>query len=300
MVATVGNDYRIKIWSFDGQTLSATGKEWTANNYFPDAAFSPDSTRLVFPDGPFVRTFTVSGWVEGPPLKGDGANNDFKGAAFTPDGTKVISVDDRGSSGGTVYVHDINTTSGIPMTMKSIPDEPWSFGVSPRAVNGTVGIAVGGYPASSAPYAGAMNVLGLTGTTLGDPVRLGTRSTINKTPTDSAVFSTDGTILAQGEDYGAVRFWTFPLASTTPTPVQDNLTFAGGSEVAALAFAPNGMYYAVGGGSQLSIYGMGSPTELDRLAAPMLMDGIASIAFSPNGRAMILGQDNCGRVLVCY
>jgi hypothetical protein len=73
--------------------------------------------------------------------------------------------------------------------------------------------------------------------------------------------------------------------------------------VGAIAFAPNGMYFAVGGAffnGQLSIYNVAPPqAELTRLGAPTLMNNIASLAFTPNGGAILAGEDDCGTVLVC-
>jgi hypothetical protein len=62
------------------------------------------------------------------------------------------------------------------------------------------------------------------------------------------------------------------------------------------------MYFALGGAfynGQLSIYGVSNQTEAARLAAPTLTANILSLAFTPNGAAIIAGEDACGMVLVC-
>jgi WD40 repeat protein len=126
------------------------------------------------------------------------------------------------------------------------------------------------------------------------------QSTSSATPVDSVRFSADGTLLAEGEDYGAVRWWAYPITSTTP--VGDMITFAGGDSVSGLAFSPNGMYLALGGAffnAQLSIYNVGTQAELARLAAPTLTANIQSLTFTPSGAALIAGEDDCGAVLVC-
>jgi WD40 repeat protein len=180
--------------------------------------------------------------------------------------------------------------------MKNVPSEPWSLGVSPRAASdGSVGIAVGTYYSSVA-------VLKLTGNILTDPMMLPTRrqSTSFATPVSTVQFSADGALLAEGEDSGAVRWWAYPITSTTP--VGDMITFAGGDTVNAVGFAPNRMYIAVGGGfanTQLSIYSVATQAELTRLAAPALTGDIASLVFTPNGNAIIAGEDACGAGLVC-
>ena len=62
-----------------------------------------------------------------------------------------------------------------------------------------------------------------------------------------------------------------------------------------MAFSPNGMYLAIGG-SQLSVYGATAHTELDR-GTPA--NGVAAVAFSPSGNAIIAGLNGCGAVIVC-
>src|SRR5205085_931083 len=136
----------LKIWKFDGQTLSAEGHIFAANSGIHGAAFSPDGTRFAFTDGPTVRTYTINGWVAGTTLLGDGGGDFLMGVAFTPNSQRILSFDDKGSSGGNVYAHDVTTTSGLPTLTKKVPDEPWSFGVSPRAAaDGSLGVAVGSY-----------------------------------------------------------------------------------------------------------------------------------------------------------
>ena len=69
-------------------------------------------------------------------------------------------------------------------------------------------------------------------------------------------FSPDGSQFVMGEDYGAVRFFAYPLA-TPPAPLGNLITFAGGDSVSDIAFAPSGKYVAIGGAfsvKQLSIY----------------------------------------------
>src|SRR4029079_1536579 len=85
-VATIGSDYRLKIWNFDGRTLTAAGTVLTTNSYsHASIAFTPDGTRMVFTDGPVVRTYTVNGWTAGTMLMGDGGNDTLTGLGLTPD-----------------------------------------------------------------------------------------------------------------------------------------------------------------------------------------------------------------------
>jgi WD40 repeat protein len=233
-----------------------------------------------------VKTYTVNGWTAGTALLNGGGSDYIFDLGFTPNG-RLVSATSIGTVGGDVFVHDWGTA--LPAITKRVPDEPWSFAVSPRAAaDGSVAIAVGGYNATT-------QVLTLTGSQLTGPTVLPTSIDTHVTATG---FSVDGTLLAAGEDYGAIRFWSLPLA-TSNTPIGPEISFAGGDTVGALAFSPGGLYLAAGGAffaGQLSIYSVASHTEVDR-ALPV--NNIDTLVFSPSGAAIIAGEDDCGAVLVC-
>jgi WD40 repeat protein len=72
-----------------------------------------------------------------------------------------------------------------------------------------------------------------------------------------------------------------------------------GEIVNDIAFSPNGMYVAVGGGftnTKLSIYNLATHTQV-ATAAPT--GDINSLVFTPNGAAIIAGLDECGHIIVC-
>ena len=80
----------------------------------------------------------------------------LRSVAFTPDG-RLVSATSIGTAGGDVFVHDL-AAAALPAITKQVPDEPYSFAVSPRAAaDGSVAIAVGS-------YYGTTQVLALTGT----------------------------------------------------------------------------------------------------------------------------------------
>jgi WD40 repeat protein len=166
--------------------------------------------------------------------------------------------------------------------------------VSPTAVNGNVGIAVVGTDGYAAVYS-----LGPT-FTVGTPVVLD----VTADPVPSAAFSPNGALLAVG-DYDAVtRFWTYPVASATTLPTGANIVIDPTSQqiVRGLAFSPNGSYLAVAGGysGDVSIWDVASRSELHRTAVPGSPPNDAlSIAFSPSGNAIVVGERGCGKVLLC-
>jgi hypothetical protein len=294
IVATGGNDSRVKIWSFDGRTLTQTGTFLPGFNGYT-VVFSPDGTRLAYTSNLSsttvgVRVYTVTGWDAGTTLQDDGSGNILRGVGFTPDSQRVVSVNAIGFAGGDVFVHNIGG-SALPAYTARVANEPYTLAVSPRAgSDGSVPIAVGS-------YYGTTTVLSLGTTGFAATPKDIPASTTNRT-TYTVEFSPDGSQLVTGEDYGAVRFFGIPLAAT-PTPVGATINFAGGDTVNDVTFAPNGMFLAVGGAfstKQLSIYNVATHAEVDR-ATPAA--DVVSIAFAPNGSAIIAGLDDCGSVIVC-
>ena len=294
IVATGGNDARVKIWSFDGRTLTQTGTFLPGFNGYT-VAFSPDGTRLAYTSNLSsttvgVRTYTVAGWAAGTTLQDDGSGNTLRGVGFTPDGQRVVSVNAIGFAGGDVFVHNVGG-SALPAYTMRVANEPYTLAVSPHAASdGSVAIAVGS-------YYGTTTVLSLGTTGFAAMSKDIPASTTNRT-TYTVEFSPDGSQLVTGEDYGAVRFFGYPLAAT-PAPVGSTINFAGGDTVNDVTFAPSGMFLAVGGAfstKQLSIYNVATHAEVDR-ATPAA--DVESIAFAPNGSAIIAGLDDCGSVIVC-
>jgi WD40 repeat protein len=294
LVATGGSDYRVKIWNFDGRTLSATGTLLPDFNRYT-VVFSPDGTRLAYTatltgSNVGIRTYAVVGWAAGTTFQDDGSKNVLRGVGFTPDGQRLVSVNAIGFDGGDVFVHNV-TGSALPAYTARVAHEPYTLAVSPVAAgDGSVGVAVGSYYGTATVL--SLGTSGFAGMPKDVPASINSRTIY------TLEFARDGSQLVTGEDYGAVRFFAYPLAAT-PAPIGDAINFAGGDTVNDVAFSPNGMYLAVGGAfgkTQLSIYSVATHMELDR-ATPAA--DVSSLVFSPNGAAIIAGLDACGSVIVC-
>ena len=252
LVATGGDDYRVKIWSFDGHTLTATATVLTEFNG-NTVVFSPDGTKLAYTSGLLnsgtisIRTYAVSGWAAGTTYLDDGSKNMLVGVGFTPDGQRLVTANAIGNPGGDVFVYNVGG-SALPAYTAHVTRQPYGLAVSPRAAaDGTVGVAVGAYDGIATVF--ALGSSGFVGTSKDIP------ASASGNTTTTLEFSPDGSQLVTGEDYGAVRFFAYPLA-TTPTPIAPAIKFAGGDTVNDVAFSPNGMYLAVGGAfgvKQLSI-----------------------------------------------
>jgi WD40 repeat protein len=237
-----------------------------------------------------IRTYTVSNWQPSTTYQDDGSKNILRGVGFTPDGTRLVSVNAIGSAGGDVFVHNVGG-SALPAYTSRVAHEPYTLSVSPHAASdGAVAIAVGSYYGTTTVL--SLGAMGFMSTSKDVP------SATNSRTTYTTAFSPDGSLLVTGDDYGAVRFFAYPLAAT-PAPISPAITFAGGDSVNAIAFSPSGMYVAVGGGfstKQLSIYNVATHMEADRTAPA---GDVTAVAFSPNGSAIIAGLDTCGSVIVC-
>ena len=288
LVATAGDDGRVKVWNFDGRTLTPAGTALTGFTGH-GVAFSPDGKRLAYTAGATVKTYTVTGWIAGAALLGDGSNNDLVSVAFTPDSQRVVSVNAIGSAGGDVFVHNLGGST-LPALMAHVAKQPASLAISPSAAsNGTVGVAVGTYDGTIAVL--ALGDSALTGPTV-LPASPGSGGVF------AVAFSANGSLLAAGDDSGVIQLWAYPLSGAGTSG--NNLSFAGGDVINALAFSPSGAYMAVGGAfstKQLSIFSVSTRAEIDR-TTPAGGD-INALAFSPNGAAIIAGEDACGYVIVC-
>jgi WD40 repeat protein len=178
--------------------------------------------------------------------------------------------------------------TGVPSGAAHVTDEPTSIGVSPRAVAGSVGVAVGS-------YYGSTQVLMLTTDAFSAPVRLAANGTGSIW---SPSFSPDGTMLASGESAGWVRFWSLPVTATSVANGTD-IRFAAGAY--GVAYSPAGTHLAVAGGFSspiLSIYDAATRGEVAR-GMPAPSDDVEAVAFAPNGLAVIAGLYDCGKVYVC-
>jgi WD40 repeat protein len=100
-------------------------------------------------------------------------------------------------------------------------------------------------------------------------------------------FSPDGTLLAGGDDDGAVRVWNAATGQPVGVPVQTNLAQANHVAVLGLAFSPDGTLLASGGGDgKLRVW---NPATGHVVAGPVRPDAhrsyvaVAGVAFSPDG-----------------
>jgi WD40 repeat protein len=284
LLITGGNDGRYVFWNFDGKTVTPEGHNITGGAY-GYAAFSPDGTMLAAGGSVDVHVFGVGTWSDLGSLTIDSASY---GVFFAPDGQRVVDAD-----ASSLYVHTVGTPPPIGKT--SLDDTPWAIAVSPAMVGGALGFA----SVSTSGYATVYNITGQA--TFGTPI---TFQPFQPSTNElwAAAFSPSGTQLAVGGYDSLVGIWKYPLASATDQPV---ISFsidepARLEDVNAIAFSPNGRYLAVAGGyndGSASIWDLTTTTRVGRY--PLASRYALSVAFSPSGNAIAVGEHGCGKFLVC-
>jgi WD40 repeat protein len=280
-VATGGDSFndQVKIWSFDGRTLTATGKILAGHT--GGLAFSPDGSRLAVVDGSIIRMWNTSNWSAGTSFKGSGSDN-MVGVGFTPNGQRVVSADHAGFSGGNLYVHAV-TGGEVAMITQHVDEEPASLGVSPKpAGDGSVGVVVG-------TYYGSAHVFTLGAGAFTGPVKVMTIAD-SRYGVSVVRFSPDGSLFVTSDQ--VTRFWKYPEG----TALAPDTTFG---DAAGLDFSPDGRYLVAAGTfttPKVSLIAVSNHAETARYTPT---DSADSVAFSPSGTAIVGGLDACGKVFVC-
>jgi WD40 repeat protein len=281
---TGGDDGRYVLWNFDGQTLVPEGHHITGGHY-GYLSISPDSATLVA-GGDDVHLFGINALTDD-----GGFTIDYTsyGVAWAPDGQRVIDIDNTN-----LYVHHVATLSQIAKA--ALVHVPWAMAVSPVAVGGGIGVVMPG----SAGYATIYSVSGTASTaTIGPPLDLD----VSPDPLWSAAFSPNGTQMATGGYDSFVNIWNYPLATASDAPA---ISFsvdepARLEDVQGMAFSPNGRYLAVATGyntaGHAAIFDLTTKTLVGRFALPTRF--ALSVAFSPSGNAIAVGEAGCGKFLLC-
>jgi hypothetical protein len=283
LVATGADDGRVKIWRFDGRTLTAEGHVLTDVGYGV-VAFSPSGNLLAIGWEGKIDLWNVATWTRARSLTIVNRSYDL---AFSADGTQIISIDLQN-----LYAHDINTSA--PLHTLALPENAWLSSVSPVGATSALPIAVATTNGTVRLYTHTP-----TGFTAGLVLTAGTVGTTTR----SVRFSPDGTLLAAGNSEGLLHLWNFPITSPNPTvPDMDVATPTTSSILNGIAFHPGGRFLAVAGGpdgaASVSTWMVGGLRNLVSSSITPIW-AVGSIAFSPSGSAIISGQLGCGLIDVC-
>jgi WD domain, G-beta repeat len=283
------SDDHVRIWTFDGTTLTPCGPSLSTFGY-PYLAFSPDGhTLAVGSSYDYVYLYDVPSWTLLRTLTSVGS--DFlTGVGFTPDSKMVITLGFDSLGGGDVYIDGVDGTAYTSLALGRDAD---LLAVSPVASGNSVNFAVTDYNGGVGVYAVTMG---------SSPTVTSTASVSQNTvdvPVYSAAFSADGSLLAAGSQEGTVVFWTIsPQGAAQPNgaiiTANDSSTFMNG-----LSFSPDGASIAVAVGgdtTKANLYGVTSRTLQAGFTAPNFVE---SIAFAPSQGAVVAGEFSCGQVLLC-
>ncbi len=100
-------------------------------------------------------------------------------------------------------------------------------------------------------------------------------------------------------------FWNFPVPSAVTPPTGTKISLGSTNDITdiiyGMAFSPNGQYIAITGGynqGSVQIWNVSTRTMVSRFNLPAGLEGL-SVAFSPNGSALVVGVHGCGKIFVC-
>ena len=285
LLATAGDDGRVKIWNFDGRTLTASGHVLSTSGQ-TYVAFSPDGATLVAGSNGTLTAYKTSNWTLGPSLTG--VSGQVRGVAVTADSQRIVTIDGANK----IYVHTL-ASGGTPVS--------YTIGVYPLSLSLQAGSSATQIVAAVGFNTGRAGTFQNTGPTIA-PLSAFTVETSASVNVLAAAFAPTGTLLAMGDDSGKLQFWSNPVSSGSPTGTA--LTFSTGpnaNAVAGLSWSRDGAYIAIAAGSAFaggsaSIYTYPARTQYAKIVPTYYP---SSVAFSPSGSALAIGEVTCGKVMLC-
>jgi hypothetical protein len=284
---TGGDDQRVKVWNFDGRTPTASGTVLPAVGY-GFFAISPNGMNVAVGNDGGIDIYSTSNWALQRTLATSGEYN--YGVGFAPDSARVISVDYYDE----MFIHAITNPTALSTEVATV------FGnglvVAPTQLASGLGVVVPG-------LGGDVTAFSVTGTsTFGTELYF-----VPSSPGAdmTAAFSPSGALLAVGDTDSNVRFWNYPLATAVTPPTGATISIGSTSgapdAVGGVAFSPDGQHIAIAGGTgqgSVSIWNVSTRSMVSRFDMPAGHFG-KSVAFSPSGSALVVGEWGCGKITVC-
>jgi WD40 repeat protein len=286
ILATAGDDGRIKIWKMTGSV--PTAMKVLQSDHQTYIAFSPDGK--LFVEGSYsgeltlydATTFTSLGALTG-------HDGDIEGVAFTSDSKHIWSIDILGTltrhdiGGGLAAAASIDTGgSGYAMALSPVSSatEQWlGLGFD----DGT------GYIVNVAPGQPTPTSITVSGDGFG---------------VYSLSFSADGKTMTAGGSDGFLNFWTVPPPTNgapTGTPITVADSVGDNQQINAVRFSPDAKYLALGTGVTTDLWALSiydATTRKVRATKVPTFKPI-SIAWSPTGTTLVAGEYVCGKIIVC-
>ncbi|HXJ21433.1 MAG TPA: WD40 repeat domain-containing protein [Polyangia bacterium] len=289
LFVTGGSDARVKRWTITNGVAQAPSQAVLSGAASLGlVAFSPDGTLLAIGRTGGVDIVSVATWTVQRTLT---ITNQAFGVAFSPDGQQVITLDSDGLGTARLYVHAVNNIAALSSV--SVP-EGYALAVSRTAVNG-------GLPVAVTTDTGSLIVFTLTSSGFSVPTTLTVTS--DGSYAETVAIAPGGGLVAAGGDDGIMHFWTLPSLTAQSPTIDINASTAGSTvEVYASAFSDDGSTLAIGGGYAASVTAWAVAPPRPRLGqewdSPTSLE-IDSMAFSPDGKVLVVGEADCGCVAVC-
>jgi WD40 repeat protein len=281
-IATAGDNGGVQLWKMNGKVPTADRVLPSTGTTF--VAFSPDGALFVM--GSFsgeLTLYNTATWTIRQSLTG--LSNDIFGVGFSPDSKGVVA-GDGDTAGGVGELATFSIDAAAQVDLFNLDAPTWSFGVVPTGnpLDYWLGI---GYKDGSAEF---------------DQMTPGHANYTTFTPdaqsTWAFVFSPKGNLAATGGTDGVTKFWVVPPAMT---PVTTGVDITTAAPVNTLEFSPSGNHIAIGSsrtvaGARLSIYDIATRTMH---GAASLTYPPTSIAWSPSGTMVLVGEYDCGIFTIC-
>jgi WD40 repeat protein len=291
LLATSGNDSSanaiVKVWRLQNNVPIGQCSVFSRAAVGPAfVAFSPDGQYFAIAwNGDYVYTYHVPDFL----LVGEAKSspNPLYGVGFSADSKTVLSIDWDGLDNGTLYA---DQPDGTAISQQVLGVDPDFFTVSPVASGGVTTMAVAGYNGNFGVY--TWNGSAFTG-----PI---VRTTVAGAAGSAIRFSRDGLMLAEGTNDGSIRFWNVPITNSS-APSGAAITI--GDIPFGLSFSALGDQIAVGFGSEIDTWSVSTRAMLGRhgVVAPPggTIQYVDSTTFSASGSAVVVGEDKCGKFLIC-
>jgi hypothetical protein len=294
-LVTGGDDFEYQLWSFDGHTVTKQkqpGWSTPGGTGYGYVAFSPDGRYVALSGMGGIGIYDVGTWAPETTLSIGGL---AIGVGFTPDG-HVVSMD-----GSTMYLHAIGNAQALAsVPFVADPNETSGLSVSPVAVSGAVAIAAA--QASSAGPVGALFTY-IAPATLNGPALVTPTGYSDYDYIYSTAIAPNGTSVAFGDVDATVWFASYPTGPVSPTtglvvdPSESQLITGlaysqDGNSLAVVGFATASSYVGT-----ITIWSLVSRTPIagyqNQTSEPV------SVAFSPAGNALVVGEYDNGKFLLC-